>query len=362
MMLLQARPPARGPPSRRTLSSRRELLRRRLAGPPLPRWPEAPAGCLLASALAQLRAGADAAAQSPDLSGARPATEQSAAQQRAGALDLRSLWPAEHAPLSWQLLLWSPLGCVVAPCRALLWLALAALDAPAITDADAPLRFIVHRLLGVESRWKHWERVPRDGFVVLVSNHCSVGDFLCLYTQPRGRVLHLVHPGVPERVFPRRHRVIYAHATPHALKRIRRERQSAVRQAEAVHFFPEGILSSGAAVLPFSRSFATLGCPVVPVALRSEHALGIRTHTLESSFAANLWWLCFAPWARLEATVLPPMERGLGEDTAAFAERVRAVVALELGVGLCQLGAEDKAAYRQQVRAERAAGLSKSSM
>ena len=176
-----------------------------------------------------------------------------------------------------------------------------------------------------------------------MSNHSSLGDFLVLYTQPR-RYTHLIHAAVPP-VWPQRHRVAFAHATPRAVRRLRTR-----APPRPVHLFPEGILSSGAALLRFSRSFATLGAPVSPVALRARAALGISTHTLESSFAANLWWLCFCPSCEIEATVLPAMTRGEGEAAAAFAERVRAALAQELGVGLAEVGPAEKAAWREAVR------------
>lgn len=263
------------------------------------------------------------------------------------------MFPAHHCELSWQLLLWTPVGLVVAPLRMLLWTLLAVADEPSWTDNTASLQFIIHRLLGVETRWEHAERIPA-GFHCAVSNHGSLGDFLALYTQER-RYTHLIHAGVPP-VWPKRHRVSFAHATPLQLKKLRRVQRSGGREggeeeeALPVHFFPEGILSSSTALLRFSRSFATLQAPVVPVALRSSHALGISTHTLTSSFAANLWWLCFAPWGRLTATVLPPMNRWEGEDAADFAQRVRAALALELGVGMVDVGPEEKALFREKSR------------
>ena len=62
--------------------------------------------------------------------------------------------------------------------------------------------------------------------------------------------------------------------------------------------------------MPFSRGFMLFAqrLPVVPVALRAGLPWGLHTHTLTSSFAANMFWFCFAPWVRLDAVVLQPMQ------------------------------------------------------
>lgn len=62
--------------------------------------------------------------------------------------------------------------------------------------------------------------------------------------------------------------------------------------------------------MPFSRGFMLFAqrLPVVPVALRAALPWGLHTHTLTSSFAANMFWFCFAPWVRLDAVALPPMQ------------------------------------------------------
>ena len=68
-------------------------------------------------------------------------------------------------------------------------------------------------------------------------------------------------------------------------------------------------MTNGRGMMRFSRGFMTFAkrLPVVPVALRARLPWGLHTHTLTSSFAANMFWFCFAPWVRLDATVLPPL-------------------------------------------------------
>ena len=69
-------------------------------------------------------------------------------------------------------------------------------------------------------------------------------------------------------------------------------------------------MTNGEGMMPFSRGFMLFAqrLPVVPVALRAGLPWGLHTHTLTSSFAANMFWFCFAPWVRLDAVVLQPMQ------------------------------------------------------
>ena len=71
----------------------------------------------------------------------------------------------------------------------------------------------------------------------------------------------------------------------------------------------EGGMTNGRGMMRFSRGFMRFGkgLPIVPAAVRAAPVFGISTHTLTSSFAANMFWFCFAPWVDLEVTVLPPM-------------------------------------------------------
>jgi hypothetical protein len=218
------------------------------------------------------------------------------------------------------------------------------------------------------------ERIPPSGFHVAVSNHTCVGDFLLLYRQPT-RYTHLIHAAVPTRGKAGgkdggerggRHRVRFMQATPAAFKSLRRAAEAAADAADApdgasndaagsnlrpVHLFPEGGMTSGAGVMRFSRGFALLRAPVVPIALRCTHALGISSHTLTSSFAANLFWLSFAPTTRMSATVLPIMHPVSNESDEAFAERVRGVIAAELGVPMLEVGIKEKYALKEACRA-----------
>jgi hypothetical protein len=82
--------------------------------------------------------------------------------------------------------------------------------------------------------------------------------------------------------------------------------------------------------------------PVVPVALRARNPLGVRTHTLTSSFLANLFWFSLCPWLEIEAVVLPPMLQTQEEGRGAFVQRVQQAIADELGVPISDLTISQK--------------------
>ena len=265
------------------------------------------------------------------------------------------LFPAQHVDqVTPELVAYAPLGCLLAAGRAAVWAVCALVDSPALTDSDTALGFILTSLLGVTATWSGLENLPPDlGFHVAVSNHTCVGDFLALYAQKR-QYNHLIHHAVPTGGRVTRHRVQFTHSTPAAFQRLARlvkEGKASGGQLSPIHLFPEACMSSGAAVLRFSRGFALLDAPVVPIACRAVHAFGISTHTLTSSFGANLFWLCFAPWTRLSAKVLPPMWRDVGEEPEAFVQRVRAAIATELGVPMVDLGVKEKYGLKEALRA-----------
>jgi hypothetical protein len=82
--------------------------------------------------------------------------------------------------------------------------------------------------------------------------------------------------------------------------------------------------------------------PVVPVALQARNPLGIRTHTLTSSFLANLFWFSLCPWLEIEAVVLPPMLQSHEEGRGAFVQRVQQAIADELKVPVSDLTISQK--------------------
>lgn len=88
-------------------------------------------------------------------------------------------------------------------------------------------------------------------------------------------------------------------------------------------------MTNGNGMVQFSRGFMLFGktLPIVPVALRVTVPWNIQTHTLTSSFAANLFWFCFVPWVRLDATVLKPMSLAKVRAQHAASESHSAVLA-----------------------------------
>lgn len=95
----------------------------------------------------------------------------------------------------------------------------------------------------------------------------------------------------------------------------------------------------------FSRGFMLFAdkLPVVPVALRVKPALpAVRSHTVSSSFLANLFWFSWQPWTLIEAKALPAMQLEPGESKAAFVQRVQLAIAEELQVWISDLSIQQK--------------------
>lgn len=102
--------------------------------------------------------------------------------------------------------------------------------------------------------------------------------------------------------------------------------------------------------------FVPRGTPVVPVALTARNPLNIRTHTLTSSFLANLFWFSFCPWVEIDAVVLPPMVQEEGEGRGQFVQRVQAAIAAQLGVPVSDMTIQQKRALMKAATASSGKG------
>lgn len=126
----------------------------------------------------------------------------------------------------------------------------------------------------------------------------------------------------------------------------RRALLSPAASAAPVHVFPEGGMTNGSVgMMRFSRGFMRFAAqlPIVPAALRVRSALPeVRSHTLTSSFMANLFWFSFPLWTDLEVTLLPAVSLEEGEGKAALVQRVQAAIARELGCGVADLNVQQK--------------------
>ena len=123
---------------------------------------------------------------------------------------------------------------------------------------------------------------------------------------------------------------------------------AAARQALATHaadykggrpvaVLPEGTTHNGASLLKFFEgAFAPLQ-PVQPVCVRFS---GCVDGSFCGTLAAHLARLLCAPYQRMSVVVLPATRPLDGEDASAFAARVRAAMAAELGVPLSDYDAK----------------------
>lgn len=220
----------------------------------------------------------------------------------------------------------------------------------------------------------------------MVSNHCSVGDLMMLFSHPTlpQRYTHLITSALPSQVTCARHLpVVMRTASPATYDEL-----ASSSEPSPVHLFPEGGMTNGHGMLRFSRGFtrilqqkqkqqkhaqanieqlveqqqitsqqrlwkegdggtakhsAEAVLPVTPVALRVHSSLPeVNSHTLDSSFLSNLFWFGFSPSTTLEATVLPPMVPLPGEARGAFVNRVQAAIAAELGVPMYDMTIQQK--------------------
>lgn len=108
-----------------------------------------------------------------------------------------SLFDQEHVQ-QWtpQLILYTPIGTVIAVVRMALWVLGVLIDSPGFRQPGAFSIYL--KLLGLEITWKNLEGIPA-GKHVLVSNHISVGDLNVLFPLPQ-RYIHLITPAIPARV------------------------------------------------------------------------------------------------------------------------------------------------------------------
>ncbi|KAG2434165.1 hypothetical protein HXX76_007892 [Chlamydomonas incerta] len=390
---------------------------------------------------------------------------------RTGSLEevSRALFHTAHLEdLSPALALYLPVGFALAAIRSALWIAGIALDKPWFRNQAVVDGYL--KLLGVTVTWVHPERIPA-GRHLLVSNHCTVGDLMMLFSHPSlpRRYTHLITSALPPRVTACKHLpVLLRPASPAMYDQLAAAAAGDEDvDASPVHLFPEGGMTNGRGMLRFSRGFTRIinmsgggsssskggsssslesgggsggsSCsssmedggqqhhhqpvheqqphaasahaahannhtnanaisssssssssshagaatsiklppgtgsssttttnaatatttnaaptpmPVVPVALRARTLPGVNTHTLTSSFAANLFWMGFSPATELHATVLPPMSPAPGESRAAFVNRVQEAIAEELGVDVYDLTIQQK----RQLAARRGGG------
>jgi len=253
------------------------------------------------------------------------------------------LFPETHVQsMSPLLLLYFPFGCFIAATRMVTWILLLALDTP-LTDNDTTIA-LFRTLLGISVTWEGEEHLPHGKRHVLVSNHLTAGDLIVLYTRPQ-KYIHLITAALPERVTQvKNHRVVLRHATPAVYDRLAAGTDPEDSELP-IHLFPEGGMTNGAGMLQFSRGFVRFSrdVPVVPMALRLSSPLAeISTHTLTSSFLANLFWFSFLPWMSFRCTVMEPMVMEDGESPGKFANRVQAAIAEELGVPISDITIQAK--------------------
>lgn len=241
-----------------------------------------------------------------------------------------------------------------------LWIAGVLMDASWFRSPAVVSTYL--NLLGFKATWRNVNLLPQ-GRHVMVSNHVTPGDLMVLFQGLPQRYTHLITTAMPPRVTATHNLpCTLKFATPEAIEELASRASgaqqpgsgaAAEQQEESVHLFPEGGVTNGRwGMMQFTRGFTRLlnpGDRVVPVALKATTPWDIRTHTLLSSFPANLFWLSFCPWVEVEATILEPMQQQPGEAKGVFAKRVQQAIADELGlvVSECNISIKKRVMQKQ---------------
>jgi len=89
--------------------------------------------------------------------------------------------------------------------------------------------------------------------------------------------------------------------------------------------------------------------PIQPVALRCSIPLFPFAHpnVLGTTLIKELLFLFFVPYFKYEITLLPIMEKNIGEDSIQFAARVQKEIAKELGIAATPYSYKDAWALRR---------------
>ena len=109
------------------------------------------------------------------------------------------------------------------------------------------------------------------------------------------------------------------------------------RGGRPVAVLPEGTTHNGAALLKFFEGAFSPLAPVQPVCVRFS---GCVDGSFCGTLISHLARLLCAPYQRMTVTILPANRPREGEDASAFAARVRAAMAAELGVPLSDYDAK----------------------
>ncbi|MHA3904710.1 lysophospholipid acyltransferase family protein [Castellaniella sp. WN] len=121
-------------------------------------------------------------------------------------------------------------------------------------------------------------------------------------------------------------------------------------QGVALYTTPEMTINNGRGLFRFNTTFVCLGMPVIPATLKLSTPLGLNPHPVNSSGIGIFFRLLMMPCLRYEVTYLDRLERRDGESKEMFSRRVQQAVAAHLGIPPSSWTAEDKHAYRAELK------------
>jgi hypothetical protein len=257
------------------------------------------------------------------------------------------------------LLLWGPIGLILALVRAIILIGSLAvlLTAPhCISQNSRPyVRFVLFPLMG----WLSWvtnrhhvTKTPNPK--VIAMNHASNFDpiwthvFLCktsaivhevydYFFNPCGRAGLL-----GRRVFTARF------DTGAGQQRVQREIAEATADGatQPLLVYPEGVVNpSMVGLFRFEKHCFSLGRPVVPVAMRCVNPWPFEYVVNNTSVYYNIFWLLFLPFVIWSFDVGSPMTIEPGQDAIAFSKQVQRWVADRLRIAVTPYNWLDKEVF-----------------
>jgi acyl carrier protein len=290
--------------------------------------------------------GCDRSIEGPATHGARGAGETAPAPENERLIELSSLFETQRlqSPVPGRVLAYAPLGVLIAALRIsalIAWLALALVWGK---RGGRRLLGLGAWLLGIRVRVRDLANLAAGGHVVVANHVFTLEGLAWLTVRPsitllKGSVLASIPYALGARAVP-----LIVSDAPGAARNVALAARDAARP---LFVFPEGATSNGTGLFRFQPFAFALGVAVQPVAVRVHRRFPIGVSLLHAAYTRDLLWNLFCPFTEIEFTVLPPQQRMEGEHPAAFAERVRQMIARELGVPATPYSARDKAMLRE---------------
>lgn len=253
------------------------------------------------------------------------------------------------------LILYTPIGCILAFVRVLLTAVLCLYAT--ISEkylpwkiSDRTLFRLICYIAGVFVR-KIEGKLPTEKELAhsfVVSNHTMTGDPGVLYHlyHRNAKVVHKSNVGSFDIIT--RHKVLVGEDKAQVRTAILNEVES---DPTPIVIYPEGATTNGnVGLLRFSSFIFSLGRPIHPVGVKYSPALPfIPFHAIMPNYTFHMFLVGFQPFVLVDIHVLPRQEKGPSETPESFAERVQKQIASAINVAPTPYTASDKSKLRKSM-------------